>query len=229
MMIEMRNVTKRYANGYEALREIDFSMSTGEMAFLTGHSGAGKSTLLKLIGLLERTNRGEIVVNNTDLINIKSSDIPWFRRQIGVVLQNPHLLPEKTVFSNVALPLKIEGYSKNEINYVVTEILNKVGLSGKEKCLSEELSAGEQQRAGIARAMINKPKLLIADEPTGNLDPDLSKDIIHLFEEFNKTGTTVLIASHAVELINMLPYRVYHIENGQIEHSVKFYKEGEDV
>jgi len=216
-MINMENVTKRYSNGHEALRGINFSMASGEMAFLTGYSGAGKSKLLKLIGLLERTNRGKIIVNNTDLVAIKDRNIPFFRRQIGIILQNPHLLPNATVFSNVALPLKIEGYTQGEINYAVREVIDNVGLSSKEKYLSEELSAGEQQRVAIARAAVNKPKLLIADEPTGNLDPDLSKDIIQLFETFHRTGTTILIASHAIELINTLPYRAYHIENGQFQ------------
>lgn len=218
-MIEFVNVTKRYPNGHEALRQVNFTMEAGAMAFLTGHSGAGKSTLLKLVGLLERTDRGKIIVNGEDLINIKKNRIPLFRRNVGFVLQNPHLLPERTVFDNVALPLKIEGYTKKEIESFVRAALERVGLLAKEKYLSSEISEGEKQRVGMARAMVRKAPLLIADEPTGNLDPDLSKDIMKLFMEFNQAGTTVLIATHDVELISKLNYPILRIENGRFETS----------
>lgn len=214
-MIEMVNVTKRYANGHEALRQVDFSMEEGQMAFITGHSGAGKSTLLKLIGLLERTNRGKIVVNGEDLIHIKKNRIPLFRRHVGFILQTPHLLPEKSAFANVALPLKIGGYTASEIDHLVRAALDKVGLLKKAKYLSEELSAGEQQRVGMARAIVTKPPLLLSDEPTGNLDPELSEEIMNLFAEFNSTGTTVLIATHDLDLINKLSYPIHTIDNGR--------------
>jgi cell division transport system ATP-binding protein len=219
-MIELVNVTKRYPNGHEALRQVNFAMAAGQMAFITGHSGAGKSTFLKLIGLLERTNRGKLLVNGEDLINIKKNRIPLFRRSVGFVLQNPHLLPEKNIFANVALPLKIEGYSKTETERYVRAALDKVGLLSKEKYLSEELSAGEQQRVGMARAIVNRPTLILADEPTGNLDPALSEQIIELFEDFNRTGSTVLIASHDVNLIHKKVYPIHEIAQGRFKNDV---------
>lgn len=217
-MIEIVNLTKRYPNGHEGLRQVNFEMAAGQMAFITGHSGAGKSTFLKLIGLLERTNRGKLVVNGEDLINIKKHRIPLFRRSVGFILQNPHLLPEKSVFANVALPLKIEGCSKAETERFVRAALDKVGLLTKEKYLSEELSAGEQQRVGMARAIVNRPALILADEPTGNLDPALSEQIIDLFEDFNRAGSTVLIASHDLNLLHKKAYPIHEIENGRFKN-----------
>lgn len=227
-MIELQQVTKRYPNGHEALRQINFVMGAGDMAFVTGHSGAGKSTLLKLIGLLERTNRGKLIVNGEDLINIKKHRIPLFRRNVGFVLQNPHLLPERSLFTNVALPLKIDGYTKTETEHLVRAALDKVGLLSKEKYLSEELSVGEQQRAGMARAIVAKPALLLADEPTGNLDAELSKDIMQLFVDFNNAGTTVLIASHDVALMQSLHYPLYRLEDGRFVNQPET-MEGVDV
>lgn len=214
-MIEMVNVSKRYPNGYEALQEINFSLPAQEMAFITGHSGAGKSTFLKLIALLERTDRGKLMVNGEDLINIKKSRIPLFRRNMGVVLQNPHLLPDKSAFENVALPLRIDGYGNIEIEHLVRAALDKVGLLEKASYLAMELSAGEQQCVGMARAIVGKPALILADEPTGNLDPDLSNDIMDLFIEFNRAGSTVLVVSHNVDLLRKKPYPIYHIEAGR--------------
>jgi cell division transport system ATP-binding protein len=213
-MIRFTNVSKKYRNGYEALRRINFELMAGEMVFLTGHSGAGKSTFLKIAGLLEKATRGTVEINGVNVENLSKSKIPFFRRNIGVVLQDPQLLQDHTAFENVALPLIIEGYRKQELEKRVRAALDKVGLLRKEHFLAEELSTGEQQRVGLARAVVNKPALLLADEPTGNLDPDLSKEILQLFEDFNKVGTSVLIATHDVDLIANKPYRQCHIENG---------------
>ena len=216
VMIDFTHVTKKYTNGYEGLSRIDFHLSQGEMAFLVGHSGAGKSTFLKIAGLLEVATRGQVLVNGIDLMTIKAKHIPLFRRNIGVVLQEPHLLAEQTVFANVALPLIIAGYRQVDIKKRVQASLDKVSLLSKIQSLALELSTGEQQRVGLARAIVNRPALLLADEPTGNLDPDLSKEILNLFAEFNQIGTSVLIVTHDVELIDCSKYRVVGIEQGKI-------------
>ncbi len=213
-MIRFTSVTKKYRNGYEGLRRANFVLPNGEMAFLTGHSGAGKSTFLKIAGLLERATRGTVEINGVDVEKLPKNKIPFFRRNIGLVLQDPQLLQDHTAFENVALPLIIEGYRQSELEKRVRAALDKVGLLRKEHFLAEELSTGEQQRVGLARAVANKPALLLADEPTGNLDPDLSKEILTLFEDFNKVGTTILIATHDIDLIENKPYRCFHIENG---------------
>ena len=215
-MIKFNNVTKKYSNGHEAVKNFSFNINTGEMVFLTGHSGAGKTTLLKLIGALEIASFGHIEVNQHKLANLSPRKIPKFRRDIGIVLQNPHLIPGQTVYENIALPLILEGYTKNEIGKRVRASLEKVGLLTKKYFLPEELSTGEQQRIGLARAVVNKPALLLADEPTGNLDPDLSREIMHLFKDFNDIGTTVLIATHDVKLIDEFDCRTLHIESGQL-------------
>ena len=215
-MIHFNKVTKKYRNNHEALKSVSFAMENGEMVFLTGHSGAGKSTLLKLIGALERPTFGQIMVNGQNLIKLNRKEIPAFRRNVGIVLQNPHLIAEQTVFENVALPLIIEGYRPAEIGKRVRASLDKVGLLAKENCLPEELSTGEAQRISLARAVVHKPLLLLADEPTGNLDPDLSLEIMRLFKDFNLVGTTVLIATHDVELISQFNCRTLHIEQGEL-------------
>ncbi|MGW8227867.1 MAG: cell division ATP-binding protein FtsE [Gammaproteobacteria bacterium] len=215
-MIRFTHTSKRYTSGYDALRNISFHMPPGQMAFLTGHSGAGKSTLLKLIALLERSSRGQIFINGQNLAKISRRRIPYFRRNIGIIFQDHQLLFDRTVFDNVALPLIIAGEPQREIGKRVRAALDKVGLLGKEKLYPITLSGGEQQRVGIARAVVNKPPLLLADEPTGNLDPDLSRDIMHLFEEFSQVGVTVLIASHDLALIHTLPYRVLTLRQGQL-------------
>jgi cell division transport system ATP-binding protein len=215
-MIHFNKVTKKYRNNHEALKSVSFAMENGEMIFLTGHSGAGKSTLLKLIGALERPTFGQITVNGQNLIKLHRKEIPAFRRNVGIVLQNPHLIAEQTVFENVALPLIIEGYRPTEIGKRVRASLDKVGLLAKENCLPEELSTGEAQRISLARAVVHKPLLLLADEPTGNLDPDLSLEIMRLFKDFNLVGTTVLIATHDVELISQFNCRTLHIEQGEL-------------
>ena len=215
-MIKFENVRKRYPNGHDGLKNINLTIDQGEMVFLTGHSGAGKSTLLKLIAGLELASAGNIEVNGHVLKNLSSRRMPKFRRDIGIVLQNPHLIADQTVFENVALPLVIAGFSENDIGKRVRAALEKVGLLKKEHFLPEELSTGEQQRIGLARAVVNKPKLLVADEPTGNLDPELSLEIMRLFKDFNLVGTTVLIATHDVDLINQFNARTLHLEQGSL-------------
>jgi cell division transport system ATP-binding protein len=215
-MIEFNNVSKKYRNGFEALKQATFKIQRGEMCFLTGHSGAGKSTILKLIASLETASFGHIEVNNQSLINVSRREIPAFRRKIGIVLQNPHLIPEQTVAENVALPLIIDGLSKNEIAKRVRAGLDKVNLLDKEHFFPEELSTGEQQRVSLARAVASKPDLILADEPTGNLDPELSLEILRLFRDFNHIGTTILIATHDIDLISQFNCRILHVEHGII-------------
>ena len=215
-MIRFDNVSKRYPGGKEALRGVSLHLEAGSMAFLTGHSGAGKSTLLKLIALLERTSRGQLFFDGENLSRLKRRRIPHLRRKIGIIFQNHRLLFDRTVFDNVALPLIIAGHGHAETGRRVRAALDKVGLLGMERAYPITLSGGEQQRVGIARAIVNRPKLLLADEPTGNLDPELSRDIMHLFEQFNQVGVTVLIASHDLDLISRLPYPRLRLEQGRL-------------
>ncbi len=215
-MIRFTSASKRYPGGYEALTNVSFHMPAGQMAFLTGHSGAGKSTLLKLIALLERPSRGQVLINNQNLARIGRRRIPYFRRNIGIIFQDHQLLFDRTVFDNVALPLIIAGQPQREIDRRVRASLDKVGLLGKEKAYPITLSGGEQQRVGIARAVVNKPPLLLADEPTGNLDPTLSAEIMGIFEDFSQVGVTVLVASHDLALISNLPYRRLTLEQGRL-------------
>ena len=207
-MIHFSHVTKTYGNGFPALKQVNFELADGEMAFLTGHSGAGKSTLLKIILLMERASSGQAIVNHMPLDKIKGRDIAYFRRSIGVILQDPYLLPNSNVHQNVALPLILAGFRHQDIASRVRAALDKVGLLSKEKMPIETLSQGEQERVSIARAIVHKPKLLLADEPTGNLDPALSAEIMHLFEQFNQIGVTVLIATHDLGLIGHLRHRI---------------------
>lgn len=215
-MIQLKNISKRYTNGFLALDNLSFDLRKGEFAFITGHSGAGKSTLLKLIAAIETPTHGHIVVANQHLNQLKPKYIPYLRRQIGIILQTPNLLMDRTIADNVALPLVISGYSYKEIDSRVRAVLSKVSLNRKDKCYPYELSTGEQQRVSIARAIINKPPILIADEPTGNLDPDLAQEIMYLFEQFNHLGMTVLIASHDVKLISQLNHRVIVLAEGKL-------------
>lgn len=214
-MIEFDGVCKRYADGKWALQNINFVLADGEMMFLTGHSGAGKSTFLKLIHAQEFANAGKVMVNDKNVGQLRKRHIPFLRREIGVIFQSPHLLNDCTVFDNVALPLVIAGYRHQEIARRVRAALGKVGLSAYANKFPEALSGGEQQRVGIARAVVNKPPLLIADEPTGNLDPDLSADIMQLFAEFNQVGVSVMIASHDLALISSMSYRVLELKAGR--------------
>jgi len=201
-MIRFDSVYKRYPGGHEALNDISFALAPGELAFLTGHSGAGKSTLLKLIMLMERPTRGQVFINGKGLGRLHRSQIPYYRRRVGVVFQNHHLLFDRSVFDNVALPLQVAGFQARDIGRRVRAALDKVGLLDRERQNPIELSGGEQQRVGIARAVVHRPRILLADEPTGNLDSQLSVEIVDLFREFNDLGTTVLIATHDVALIN---------------------------
>ncbi|MBN2689449.1 MAG: cell division ATP-binding protein FtsE [Gammaproteobacteria bacterium] len=220
-MIELSQVTKKYSNGFEAIKNLSLSIEKGEMVFLTGHSGAGKSTLLKLITHLEKPTRGQITVAGDNLTKLKLRHIPRLRRKLGVVFQNPQLLPKKTLFENVALPLLATGSSYKECAKSVRASLDMVGLLGKEKQYPPTLSTGEQQRAGIARAIINRPQILLADEPTGNLDPELSAEIMHLFEKLHQVGTTALIASHDLALIASMHHRILTLDNGVLINDQK--------
>lgn len=214
-MIKFENVSKKYPS-HQALMNVDFHLQRGEMAFLTGHSGAGKSTVLKLIGLIERPSGGRIFLADQEVTALADYKIPYLRRQMGVVFQNPRLLEDRSIFHNVALPLVILGMEHREMRRRVRAALDKVGLLHKENALPKTLSCGEQQRINIARAIVHKPLLLLADEPTGNLDPLLSFEIIRLFEEFNRVGVSVLIASHDIQLIEALSYRRLLLKQGRL-------------
>lgn len=207
-MIEFRQVSKKYPNtGQLALYNVSLNIESGEMVFITGHSGAGKSTLLKLIALLERPSKGEIFIGERSLANLSQSQTPNYRRRIGFIFQDPHLLYDRSVFDNISLPLRISGLSQPETKRRVQAAMDKVGLLGKEKISPLMLSAGEKQRVGIARAMVNKPTIILADEPTGNLDPELAQDIMYTFAQFNELGATVLIASHDHTLVERMQKR----------------------
>lgn len=207
-MIEFKAVSKQYPTGQLALYNVNLRLQQGEMAFLTGQSGAGKSTLLKLIALLESSSAGDIFIAGQNTQSIKKSEVPGFRRNIGMIFQDHHLLDDRTVFENIALPLKIEGMRQPDIKRRVRAALDKVNLIRKEREYPMMLSAGEKQRVGIARAVVNKPSIILADEPTGNLDPDLALDIMHTFKQFNEYGSTVLIASHDHNLIKAMKKRI---------------------
>jgi cell division transport system ATP-binding protein len=215
-MIQFHNVSKRYPGGAEALSNINLHLGQGEMAFLTGHSGAGKSTLLKLITLIIRASTGQVIINNQNLDRLGSRRIPYFRRNIGIIFQDHRLLFDRTVFDNVALPLIIAGNDHRETGKRVRAALDKVSLLGKENKYPVMLSGGEQQRVGIARAVVNKPPILLADEPTGNLDPDLSREIMHLFQDFNHVGVTVLIATHDLSLVGQMGHRIITLRDGRV-------------
>ena len=215
-MIRFENVFKRYPNGREALAGVSFGLEQGEFAFLTGPSGAGKSTLLRLIALIERPTRGTVLVNNQNTARVPRRRIPGFRQRLGIVFQDHKLLQDRTVFDNVALPLVIAGFSHRDIGRRVRAALDQVGLLGREQHAPMTLSTGEQQRVGIARAIVARPQVLIADEPTGNLDPELSLEIMELFLRFNEVGVTLLIATHDLELVERLPHRRLRLVAGQI-------------
>ena len=215
-MIVFDRVSKRYPNGREALTNVTFSVHTGEMVFLTGRSGAGKSTVLKLIALLERPTRGAVLVNGRNTQTLRSRHIASYRRRIGVVFQDHRLLADRPVYDNVALPLAVAATPLKEIDKRVRAALDQVGLLGKEQALPVELSVGEQQRVGIARAVISKPPLLIADEPTGNLDPDLSLEVMRLFRRFQDVGVTVVVATHDHTIVREFGQRVIELDHGQV-------------
>jgi cell division transport system ATP-binding protein len=216
-VIRFEKVYKRYPGSREALSGVNLQVDPGEMVFLTGPSGAGKSTMLKLIGLLERATSGQVLVNGRNTAGIGRRQIPAYRRQIGMVFQDHKLLHDRSVFDNVALPLIITGTSAKDIGKRVRAALDQVGLLKAERVRPMTLSTGEQQRIGIARAVVSKPQLLIADEPTGNLDPDLSLEIMRLFVRFNEVGVTVVIASHDLALIEHLGHRRIGLRDGRQE------------
>lgn len=214
--ISFQHVTKRFENGHEALAEVSADFSEGSMTFLTGHSGAGKSTFLKLLIRAQRPTRGRILVNGIDVGTLSDKRLPRYRQHIGVVFQDHHLLASRNIFDNVAIPLRVAGMGEREIARRVRAVLTSVELLGKEGLYPQHLSTGEQQRVGIARAVVTRPRILLADEPTGNLDPDLSRHIMGLFARFNQVGTTVIIVTHNVSLIGEYEARVLHLEEGRV-------------
>lgn len=215
-MIEMQNIKKTYPNGVTALNGIDISIEDGEFVYLVGQSGAGKSTFIKIIFREVVASSGQIRVNNLDLINMKWKQVPHLRRHMGVVYQDFKLLPKMTVYENIAFALEVVEETPRNIRKRVMEVLDQVGLKNKARFIPDELSGGEQQRVAIARAMANYPKLLIADEPTGNLDPETSWGIMKLLEDINATGTTIIMATHSKEIVNTIKRRVIAIEGGLI-------------
>jgi cell division transport system ATP-binding protein len=214
-MIQFTNVFMQYPGGIDALRNINLHIAQGAMAFVTGRSGAGKTTLLRLIALIERHTRGQIIVNGQNLERVRRKRIALFRRNIGFMFQDHRLLNDRTVYDNVALPLVIAGYRHQEVKKRVQAALDKVGLLSKQNSIPITLSGGEQQRVGIARAVVHRPALLLADEPTGNLDPALSWEIMKLFEQFNQVGVTILIASHDLEMIKRMRKRIITLREGR--------------
>ncbi len=216
-MIRFDNVFKRYPGGHEALSAVSFHLPPGSLTFLTGHSGAGKSTLLKLIAAIEKPTRGTLLVDGRNFATLRRRHVPQVRRRMGIVFQDHHLLYDRSVYDNVALPLVIAGLQRRDIGRRVRAALDKVGLLHKERSMPITLSGGEQQRVGIARAVVHRPAILLADEPTGNLDPQLSHEIMRLFVQFNQVGVTVLIASHDVVLIKALGAPVLELAEGRIE------------
>ena len=215
-MIQFTNVFMTYPSGNKALQNINLSIEKGEMVYISGRSGAGKSTLLKLINLIDRHARGQIIVNGQNLERITRKRIPIFRRNIGFIFQNHRLLDDRTIFDNVALPLIFAGSNHQEVKRRVQAALDKVDLLSKINSYPMELSGGEQQRIGVARAVVNRPAILIADEPTGNLDPMLSWEMMKLFEQFNQVGVTVLIASHELDMIKHMNKRIIILNKGRI-------------
>jgi len=218
-VITFAGVAKRYRNGREALSNVSLHVAPGEMVFLTGRSGAGKSTVLKLIALLERPTRGQVTVGGENTGKLRARRVPAFRRRVGVVFQDHRLLVDRPVFDNVALPLIVADSSLKEIDKRVRAALDQVGLRGSERVLPAELSVGEQQRVGIARAIVSRPPILIADEPTGNLDPQLASEVMALFRRLNEVGVTVVVATHDLHLVSESGLRQIVIENGRIAGS----------
>ena len=219
-VLRFDNVSKTYPGGHTALAEVSFAVDAGEMLFVTGHSGAGKSTLLKLIQLVERPSRGAVLFDDRNLLKVRGGGIARHRRQLGVVYQNHQLLMDRSVADNVALPLVLRGMKRVEINKRVRSILDKLGLAARERALPSQLSAGEQQRVGIARAVVAEPALLIADEPTGNLDPGLSAEIMGLFASLPERGTSVLVASHDLRLVKHMRKRVLVLDKGRLQDDI---------
>lgn len=215
-MIHFEKVSKRFDNGHYGVSDITLDIGKGELAFITGHSGAGKSTLLRLIALLERPTRGQLFIDGRNIGRLPDREVPAHRRNIGLIFQDHRLLNDRSVFDNVALPLQVRGFPLRDIGKRVRASLDKVGLLKKEKLLPITLSGGEQQRVGIARAIVSRPPILLADEPTGNLDPELSREIMELFLAFNQVGITMLIASHDLDLIKRQGRPVINLNHGKL-------------
>jgi cell division transport system ATP-binding protein len=215
-MITVSHVAKRYPGGYQALQDVSFRIEAGEMLFITGHSGAGKSTLLKLIAAIERPSAGSVLINGQNVTAMKPAAIPFLRRNFGLIFQDHKLLFDRSVFDNVALPLAISGFARRETARRVRAALDKVGLLGRERARPVTLSGGEQQRLCIARAIVNRPAILMADEPTGNLDSAYAGEIIGMFKAFNQVGVTVLIATHDLSVIERLGARRLHLDHGRL-------------
>jgi len=219
-VLRFDNVSKRYSDGHEALTDVSFDVAAGEMVFITGHSGAGKSTLLKLIHLSERPSRGAVLFGDRNLMKVRGRRVALHRRDVGVVYQNHQLLMDRSIFENVALPLILRGMRRGDIGKRVRSVLDKLGLGARERALPSQLSAGEQQRVGIARAIVGEPSLLVADEPTGNLDPSLSAEILALFAALPERGTSVLIASHDLALVKRMKKRVLVLNEGRLADDI---------
>ena len=215
-MLQFDKVNKRYEGTGDALVDLSFHVEKGELVFLTGHSGAGKTTVLKLAALIERCTRGQVILDGENLGRVSARKIPTIRRKLGLIFQDYRLLSDRTVFDNVALPLVIAGFGRREIASRVRAALDKVGLLGKESFYPQMLSGGEQQRVGIARAVVHKPSVILADEPTGNLDPELSLEIMSLFDQFRQVGVTILVASHDLNLISKMGCRLLYLEQGSL-------------
>jgi cell division transport system ATP-binding protein len=215
-MIRFDRVSKRYSNGRDALREVSLQVEPGEFVFLTGRSGAGKSSILKLVGLLERPTRGTVTVNGQDTASLPARAIPAYRRRLGMVFQDHQLLMDRPVYDNVALPLVVADAPFRDIDKRVRAALDQVGLLEQVRALPSELSVGEQQRVGIARAVVGKPVVLIADEPTGNLDHALALDVMRLFRRFQEVGVTVVVATHDLSLVEEFGQRSIHVEDGKV-------------
>ena len=215
-MIKLEHVVKRYSGERDALNRVSLAIEKSEMVFVAGHSGAGKSTLLRLIMILERPTRGRIAVNDVDLKSIGGKGIAEYRRQIGMIFQEHRLLFDRSVLDNVLLPLTVLGADPREARRRARAALDKVHLLRRERAMPLELSAGEQQRVGIARAVVTRPSILLADEPTGNLDPDLSREVMLLFDEFNRAGVTVVVVSHSLSLISQLGHRIIFLKEGSL-------------
>ena len=220
-MIEFKNISKLYNNNVKALSDVSINIESGEFVFLVGPSGAGKSTFIKMILKEIEPTSGKVVVNNTDLSKLARNDIPYFRRKIGMVFQDFRLIPNLNVYENVAFAMKVVEATPKEIRRRVPMVLSLVGLSHKYKMFPNELSGGEQQRVSLARAIVNNPSLLIADEPTGNLDPETAKEIMDLLDDINKAGTTILMATHAKDIVDTMKKRVIAIEGGEIARDEK--------
>lgn len=227
-MIRLHNVSLRYANGFTALDNINLELPDGELQFLTGHSGAGKTSLLNLIARIQACTEGTIEVAGYALNELPKKNIPYFRRKIGMVFQNPHLILDQTAFENVAKPLEILGFTRRDIEKRVRTALDKVGLARHEKATPDTLSAGEKQRLALARAVVSKPELIIADEPTGNLDPELADDMFQLLRQFNDSGVSCLIATHDLSRIARLPYKINTLKNGRLLNKFSFSKAAAD-